>query len=125
MKQKLLITLVAIALGPTPLWAGPTTVGNTDKGSVVTAGNGRTLYTFRKDRPGVSACARDCLQNWPPFLAKTGAKAGDASTIVTRADGRLQWADARGMPYYFFAGDSKAGEANGDGIGGVWDAARP
>lgn len=44
-------------------------------------------------------------------------------SIVTRADGVQQWA-FKSMPLYFFAGDAKPGEANGDKQGGVWHVIR-
>ena len=40
-----------------------------------------------------------------------------------RADGSLQWA-LDNKPLYFFAGDAKPGDTNGDGKGGVWHLAR-
>jgi hypothetical protein len=36
----------------------------------------------------------------------------------------MQWA-FDGRPLYYFAGDAKAGDANGDGSGGVWHVVRP
>ena len=38
---------------------------------------------------------------------------------MTRKDGAEQWA-FKGMPLYYWAGDSKPGDTNGDGVGGVW-----
>ena len=43
--------------------------------------------------------------------------------IVKRDDGTSQWA-FKGMPLYFFAGDAKAGDVNGDNQGGVWHVLR-
>jgi predicted lipoprotein with Yx(FWY)xxD motif len=46
--------------------------------------------------------------------------------LLRRSDGKLQLT-LRGLPLYRFAGDSAAGEANGEGIksfGGTWHAVR-
>jgi hypothetical protein len=42
---------------------------------------------------------------------------------ITRDDGARQWA-VNGKPLYFFAADVNAGEAKGDGKGGVWHVIR-
>ncbi|HGG05709.1 MAG TPA: hypothetical protein ENK28_09650 [Aliiroseovarius sp.] len=31
----------------------------------------------------------------------------------------------RGQPLYLYAGDSKPGDINGDGVAGVWHLAKP
>lgn len=80
---------------------------------------GRTLYTFDKDSASASACNANCAVMWPPFVAPAGAAAKDDYTLVTRDGGAQQWAH-KGKPLYFFSGDTKPGEANGEGMGGVW-----
>lgn len=81
--------------------------------------DGRTLYTFDKDSAGKSACSGGCLAAWPAFTVANPALAGGDFSIVARDDGSRQWA-WRGKPLYFFAGDAKPGDANGDKQGGVW-----
>ena len=39
--------------------------------------------------------------------------------MVDRTDGTKQWA-YDGKPMYFYQGDVKAGDAMGDGMGGMW-----
>ena len=41
-----------------------------------------------------------------------------------RADGTTQ-VTHNGMPLYYFAGDTKAGDTNGQGVNGVWFVATP
>ena len=83
---------------------------------------GRTLYTFDNDRYGRSACSGGCAVAWPPALA-TGATAGNSDfSITAREDGADQWT-FQGKPLSF-AGDAKAGDVNGDELGGVWHAIR-
>jgi predicted lipoprotein with Yx(FWY)xxD motif len=43
---------------------------------------------------------------------------------VKRKDGKMQWAKD-GMPLYYWVKDTKKGDATGDGVNGVWDAAKP
>ena len=96
----------------------------TGKGEVVAAENGMTLYTYKKDEKGESYCYDKCATNWPPYLGDASAKAEGDYTLVDRKDGKKQWA-LKGMPLYFFVKDAKKGDATGDGVGKVWDAARP
>jgi predicted lipoprotein with Yx(FWY)xxD motif len=104
--------------------ASPVETAKTDKGEVIADMHGMTLYTFKKDTKGVSNCYDACAQYWPPFLADAGAKADGAYSLVKRKDGSMQWAKD-GMPLYRFVKDKKMGDAVGDGMKGVWDAARP
>lgn len=90
------------------------------QGGILTDAAGRTLYTFDKDQPGKSACQGPCAQNWPAY---TAAPAADAKLAPEASrfehDGAQQWA-WQGKPLYYFAGDTKPGDRNGDGRNGVW-----
>ncbi|HWU85340.1 MAG TPA: hypothetical protein VN028_08375 [Rhodocyclaceae bacterium] len=86
---------------------------------LLTDSNGRALYTFDKDSAGKSQCSGACLAAWPAFAAKAGDKPAAAYSTLTRDDGSLQWA-RNGKLLYYYVGDSKPGEANGDDQGGVW-----
>ena len=97
-------------------------------GSFLTDTKGMTLYLFRRDTPGMSACEGACLAKWPLYhrdtvAAKDGLKAEDFGTI-TRADGQKQ-TTYKGMPLYYFAGDKAAGDTNGQEVKGVWFAVAP
>ncbi len=93
-----------------------------EKDGVLTNKEGRTLYTFDKDSAGKSNCSGGCAAAWPPFAVANPALAGGDFSIVAREDGGTQWA-FKGKPLYFFAGDTKPGERNGDGQGGTWHVA--
>ncbi len=45
-------------------------------------------------------------------------------TTFARADGSQQVA-YNGEPLYYFTGDTAPGDANGEGVGGVWFIATP
>jgi predicted lipoprotein with Yx(FWY)xxD motif len=95
-----------------------------DLGKAVVDGNGRTVYVFDNDVQGKSNCDGDCAAKWPPVAAGTGTPqldGVDASLVgtTTRKDGSKQLT-LGGLPLYLFAKDSKAGDAKGQAVGGVW-----
>jgi len=97
-------------------------------GSYLVDTQGMTVYVFRKDSPGKSACEGDCVARWPLYhrdavAAKDGLRAEDFATI-TRADGKRQ-TTYKGMPLYYFAGDKAAGDTSGHGVKDVWLVAAP
>ncbi len=104
-------------------------VGNL--GTVLTDKDGMTLYRFDKDtaNPSASNCDGDCAVKWPPLLVESdtfevqGVDKALVGTVV-RADGKKQVTVA-GWPLYLFAEDKVCGEAKGQGVGGVWFAAKP
>jgi predicted lipoprotein with Yx(FWY)xxD motif len=103
---------------------------NPKLGQIVVNGAGRTLYRFDKDSasPPASNCNGACAKLWPPVLA--GSKvtvSGVPSQLlgtVRRADGTIQLT-LHGWPLYLYAGDTAPGDTKGEGIGGIWFAARP
>jgi predicted lipoprotein with Yx(FWY)xxD motif/plastocyanin len=99
-------------------------------GPLLVGEGGRTLYLFTKDSGDRSVCTGDCAANWPPFTLQGGeeASAGPGVTgsigTTTRDDGTTQ-VTYDGAPLYYFAGDTKAGDVNGQGINGVWFVVPP
>lgn len=93
-------------------------------GVILTDAEGRTLYRFEMDDPGVSNCYDQCEQAWPPLTFDSGdpvAGEGAPGTLGLheRNDGAIQ-VTYDGNPLYYFSGDAAAGDANGEGVGGVW-----
>lgn len=88
--------------------------------------NGMTLYTFDRDvtGSGKSVCNGPCATNWPPLMAAETDKASGDYTIITRDDGKKQWA-MKGKPLYYWVKDSKAGDKTGDGVQNVWHIVKP
>ena len=93
---------------------------------VLVGPNGMTLYTFDRDvtGSGKSACNGPCATNWPPLLAADTDKASGYYTIITRDDGKKQWA-MKGKPLYYWVKDTKAGDKTGDGVQTVWHIVKP
>lgn len=88
--------------------------------------NDMTLYTFDRDvaGSGKSVCNGPCATNWPPLLAADDSRSQGGYSIITRDDGKKQWA-FKGKPLYFWIKDSKPGDSTGEGVNGVWRVARP
>jgi predicted lipoprotein with Yx(FWY)xxD motif len=103
--------------------AGLGNISSTAIGDVLSFGPAlRTAYTFANDVDGVSNCSGVCLANWPAVPADATGTDGQFSTI-TRDDGSLQ-RTFKNRPLYYFQGDASEGEVNGEGLSGVWYAAR-
>ncbi len=94
-------------------------------GSLVNSA-GMTLYTFDKDAaPGKSVCNGPCATNWPPLLAGDKDMASGDWSVITRDDGKKQWA-YKNKPLYLWAKDSKPGDKTGEGMAAnTWHVAKP
>lgn len=123
MKTLLVAVTLLGATALSALAAEPAKMMETKMGKVMVTDEGMTLYTFDKDSKGKSNCDPACLKKWPAFHAAAKAKAEGDWSIVKAADGKEMWA-YDGKPLYKYADDKKSGDMNGDGIGGVWHAAK-
>lgn len=101
-------------------------------GVVLVNAKGRTLYVFMKDAHRHVTCVGLCSKYWPPLKAKAKPSVGGAvkSKLVgldsDPAGGKVvtyaKW------PLYTYAGDSAAGQANGQNLtnsGGKWYVISP
>jgi predicted lipoprotein with Yx(FWY)xxD motif len=122
-KRTVLIALAAVALAG----CGGSDYGGGSSSSTksAAASSAPTLYTFSKDSSGKSNCSGACAKSWPPATSAPRLDKAKLSTIK-RSDGKPQIA-LDGRPLYSFAGDTKPGDANGQGsnaFGGLWTVAR-
>jgi predicted lipoprotein with Yx(FWY)xxD motif len=125
------IAIMAVAVWAGAAWADHHAVKVEKKegiGSYLADTKGMTLYIFKKDSAGKSTCAGECTAKWPLYFreqvaAPKGTSAEHFGTI-TREDGKKQ-TTYKGMPLYYFTGDAKPGDTNGQGIKEVWYAAAP
>jgi predicted lipoprotein with Yx(FWY)xxD motif len=133
----LLLTLAAALLAPTlagaraPLPTDVKVVAKTATSpslekTVLTNLRGRTLYTLSAERNGKFICTGSCLSIWHPLTIQVGVKPKGPVALgtVKRPDGRTQ-VTFKGRPLYRFNGDTKKGDANGEGFKdvGTWHAA--
>jgi predicted lipoprotein with Yx(FWY)xxD motif len=107
---------------PAPPAAGSAiTVGHTSLGSIITDGQGQTVYLFEKDTGTTSTCYGACAAAWPPVTTtagQSGVSGGANQTLLgttMRTDGTTQLTYA-GHPLYRFAGDHKPGDTIGQGL---------
>lgn len=116
-------TAITPATSPSPAASNGVYMTKTDtaKGMYMTDEKGMTLYTYDKDAKGVSNCSGACLVKWPAYGpgSTTMTNLPADVTEITRTDGTKQYA-WKGMPLYYFAQDTKAGDVLGDGVLGVW-----
>jgi predicted lipoprotein with Yx(FWY)xxD motif len=89
-------------------------------GAILVDGKGRTLYLFEKDQGTTSSCYGACAGGWPPYTTNGAPRAGagvSASLLgtTTRTDGKTE-VTYHGHPLYYFAGDRKPGDSNGEGL---------
>jgi predicted lipoprotein with Yx(FWY)xxD motif len=94
--------------------------GVTVKDGAFIAPDGKPLYTFSRDMTGMSHCSGQCATAWPPLMAADGAKAEGDWSVVTRDDGKKQWA-YKGKPLYTFARDTAGAAATG--VSAAWPLA--
>lgn len=90
--------------------------------------NGMTLYWFKKDTAGTSACMNECVGLWPLYSVEKvavpeGVDAKDFGSIK-RADGKMQ-TTYRGYPLYYFVKDKAKGDTNGQNVKEVWFVVDP
>jgi predicted lipoprotein with Yx(FWY)xxD motif len=120
--------------GPAPAAPASPTAGATiavkaassPLGQILVDPDGRTLYAFTNDISARSTCTGTCAEAWPPavvaptWTVAPGLDSGVFST-VTRDDGSLQLTAGK-FPLYYFSGDARPGDVNGQGSGDVWFA---
>jgi predicted lipoprotein with Yx(FWY)xxD motif len=95
-------------------------------GKIVVDGAGYTLYTWDRDTSSTSGCTGGCAGTWPAAAVPAGTATpipaeGVTGALATSAhpDGATQLT-LDGKPLYRYAADGAPGDAQGDGVGGVW-----
>jgi len=94
-------------------------------GSLLDNPQGLTLYHLTSEKGATLECtSSSCVALWHPLLLGPNGElpalpAGASGSVgkVSRPDGTAQ-VTVNGMPLYTFAGDSAAGQVNGQGIPG-------
>src|SRR5207247_10239941 len=60
----------------TSMTSASVSLHTTKLGLILVNSKGHTLYLFRKDRNGKSACSGSCARFWPPLLSRGKPTAG-------------------------------------------------
>jgi predicted lipoprotein with Yx(FWY)xxD motif len=120
----LIAATLAAGIGAALAQSAPATSADTSKGKALVNGDGMTLYTFDRDTKGKSNCDGPCANLWLPLIATVDASASGDFSLITRSDGRKQWA-YKNKPLYSWSKDTKAGDTTGDGVNSVWHIATP
>jgi predicted lipoprotein with Yx(FWY)xxD motif len=113
----------------TPSGAYTISIWNSNNlGTYLVDANGMALYFFAKDTVGKSTATVAVIANWPPFYVSaisvpSSLNASDFAAI-TRDDGK-KIIMYKGWPLYYYIGDKKAGDTNGQGIVGAWFVVNP
>lgn len=94
-----------------------------DTDLVLTDAQGVSLYIFTRDANDISNCTGNCLKAWPAAILTPDevqkVKASKNFGVITRADGQQQLTLDH-KPLYYYVGDEKSGDRNGQGVGGIW-----
>ena len=115
-----------------PYTSATVSVGGSSLGQILVDANGKSLYLFEADSGTQSTCSGACAQAWPPLTTNGAPKAASTASpsllgTTTRSDGTMQ-VTYSGHPLYYFAGDNKPGDTNGEGstaFGAGWDVLSP
>lgn len=91
------------------------------KDGMLVNAKGMTLYTFDRDvaGSGKSVCNGDCAVKWPAVMATDADKPMGDFTVITRDNGKKQWA-YKGKPVYTWPEDQEPGDKYGDNYLKVW-----
>jgi len=118
---------VATSPAPAPAAAGASVsvkAATSPLGQILVGPDGRTLYAFTNDTDAKSTCTGTCAEAWPPAVVAAnwtvapGLDSGIFSTVA-RGDGTEQLTAGQ-FPLYYFSGDARPGDVNGQGSGNVW-----
>ena len=115
-----------------PSTSSTISVRGSSLGQILVGGSGKSLYLFEADTGTQSTCSGACAQAWPPLTTRAAPSvAGTASPALlgttSRSDGTKQ-VTYNGHPLYYFVGDNKPGDTNGEGstaFGAGWDVLSP
>ncbi len=97
---------------------------NAKLGQLLVDGKGLTVYLYEPDgTSATSTVPAGIAGNWPPVTVSGTPKLG-AGLDASKAGGTTQLS-YNGHLLYTFINDTKAGDANGQGLGSVWFAVSP
>ena len=115
---------------PTTQVADTVKTSDTSLGKIIVDAQGKTLYYFANDvaASGASTCNGQCAALWPPYsvsniVVSSPLDPADFGSI-SRANNTKQ-TTYYGWPLYYYAGDAKPGDTNGENVLKVWFVIKP
>ena len=122
------VCVVAAGAGATRRGVVVSSARNSELGEIqiLVSANGHTLY-----RSSLRTCSGACSMKWLPLVVPSSSKLRAGAGVSLAQLGRIKRSDGRwqvtyhGSPLYLFSGDTRAGQVNGQGIGGVWHVLTP
>jgi predicted lipoprotein with Yx(FWY)xxD motif len=104
-------------------------VARTALGRILVDARGHTLYLFRDDQDGESACTATCTRVWPPAIVTHAPRAGvgieAAKLTTTRRANNTRQLVYNGHPLYEIVADTRPGQTQGQGFLGKWFVVSP
>ncbi|GHE13659.1 hypothetical protein [Streptomyces alanosinicus] len=98
-------------------------------GGIVTDDKGMTLYRYGRDQahPSKWTCAGSCTRTWMPVIVEGPVQTSgvEESLLGTVHRNGMKQLTLAGWPLYRYAGDTKAGQMNGQGKDKEWYAITP
>jgi predicted lipoprotein with Yx(FWY)xxD motif len=104
-------------------------------GPILTDDRGRTLYLFPPDAKSRVSCTGPCAGTWPPLVIAPGGRPTPGTHVrgaelgtVADPNSGARVVTYAGYPLYRYAGDIRAGTANGQDLflnGGPWYVINP
>jgi predicted lipoprotein with Yx(FWY)xxD motif len=98
-------------------------LGKTSHGLVLVGPAGRTLYDLTADSRNHSSCGPLCRAAWPPLMTSGRPRGGIGVVASKLGQTATHQVTYNGRPLYYYAGDSKPGQTNGEKVhsfGGAW-----
>ncbi|MEV4329605.1 hypothetical protein AB0K02_03550 [Streptomyces sp. NPDC049597] len=100
------------------------TTAESELGTILVDGKGRTLYGFTKDKPGQATCDADCIAVWPALISPADVTADGAADPALLKETKLSAGAEQAVygdwPLYYYVGDVTPGDVNGQGLDGEW-----
>lgn len=97
--------------------------------TILTNGQGLTLYYRTSDVPPSTVCSGGCAGAWPPLVMSGSGTPTSATSLSGKltlvADANGNQVEYNGHPLYTYSGDTSPGQTTGEGVGGVWHVCTP
>jgi predicted lipoprotein with Yx(FWY)xxD motif len=103
-------------------------IHTTAHGTILATRNDRVVYLFKKDTRNHSNCGAECRSFWPPVMSAGKPEAEGSVSQHHLARTPEHQVTYHGHPLYHYSGDTRAGEASGEGLsafGARWYVVSP